>query len=67
MIEAEARKHKKVMAPCKRGSDILTKGQACSSKQAYLISPQGSTAPAFKCCKCGHEWVTPTGGTFHGV
>jgi len=56
----------KVLMPCKRGSDQLTLGQTCDSKFAYRLSPQGSNVPAFKCCKCGHEWRVPVGGKFAG-
>ncbi len=58
---------KEVLVPCKRGADVLTKGQSCPSKSAYLTSPPGSKSPSFKCKQCGHEWVIPTGGSFHGV
>lgn len=57
----------KVLMPCRRGSDLLTKGQKCDSKNAYRMQPKGSKIPAFKCCKCKFEWSVPLGGSFVGA
>lgn len=64
---SEEEEKEKVLMPCKRGSDQLTRGQSCNSKNAYRLRPMGSKHPAFKCCKCGYEWTVPVGGQFVGA
>lgn len=67
MNQKKEEPREKVLMPCRRGSDRLTEGQGCDSKNAYRLRPQGSKFPAFKCCKCGYEWTVPIGGQFVGV
>jgi transposase-like protein len=67
MTQIDTKTMKEVLMPCKRGTDVLTKGQSCKSKSAYITSNPGSKAPSFKCKTCGFEWVVPTGGQFHGA
>ena len=64
-MKIDPEKHEKVLMPCKRGSDRMTKGQSCNSKNAYKLSPPGSRSPSFKCAQCGFEWTIPTGGTIN--
>lgn len=56
--------HPEVLVACRRGNDKLTAGQSCDSKRAYRLTGESSQAPAFKCVKCGFEWVIPIGGQF---
>jgi hypothetical protein len=70
MTKVDETKHEKVHMACRRGTDRLTKGQSCDGRTAYkLTDPKDppSKAPAFKCAKCGFEWVVPTGGSFNVV
>jgi transposase-like protein len=63
-MKIDPEKHEKVLMPCKRGTDQMTKGQACDSKNAYKLTATGSRAPSFQCAKCGFQWIVPTGGSF---
>jgi len=56
-----------VMVACRRGKDIVTKGQECSSRMAYQLSTPGGVQAQFRCVKCGHIWTVPLGGKFQGV
>jgi hypothetical protein len=55
---------KEVFAKCKRGSDMVTKGQSCDSLQAVIVSPPRSHTTTMQCVKCKHTWSVPVGGSF---
>ncbi|KKL45171.1 hypothetical protein LCGC14_2358340 [marine sediment metagenome] len=63
MTQVDKNEREKVLMPCKRGTDRLTQGESCNGRSAFRLA-RGftATAPAFKCCKCGFEWIVPTGG-----
>ena len=63
-MRIDPEKHEKVLMPCKRGTDRMTRGEKCVSRSAYKISTAGSKYPSFKCETCGFEWTVPTGGAF---
>jgi hypothetical protein len=67
MTTVDKKKHKRVMVKCKRGTDQRTMGQSCDSKFAYMLTPEQSKFPSFKCAKCGYEWVVPVGGQFQAI
>jgi len=67
MTKIDEDKHEKVHMACRRGIDRLTKGQSCDSRMAYKLTDPKSKAPAFKCVKCGFEWIVPIGGSFNVV
>ena len=54
-----------IFAKCRRGSDLATNGQSCSSTSAVKMSPDGSASPTFKCKKCGYIWSISVGGSFN--
>lgn len=53
-----------VFVACKRGTDKMTEGQNCDSRQARNLTESGSRNSFFKCAKCGYSWVVTTGGQF---
>lgn len=65
---ANVAENKEVLMKCRRGSDVITRGQSCNSMKALKLgSDTVSKAPKFKCCKCGFEWVVVIGGSFVGM
>ncbi len=56
---------KVVFAKCRRGSDLATSGQTCTSTSVQKLSADGSPVPMFKCSKCGFVWGVAVGGTFN--
>lgn len=56
---------KPVFAKCRRGSDVITAGQSCDSKQANVNSIPGSGTVSFTCVKCKYRWSVQTGGAFN--
>ena len=65
MSNIEEKSNPVVFMRCTRGSDPRTEGQKCYGKRAEKMSQDGSSAPMFKCTKCGHVWVVPVGGAFN--
>lgn len=56
--------HPIVLVACKRGTDQLTRGQACDSRNVYKLSQDGAHNVMYKCVKCGFSWNVPVGGAF---
>ncbi len=54
-----------VFVRCTKGSDPATKGQKCSSRQAFKLSADGHPSPMYRCVKCKHTFSVGLGGSFN--
>lgn len=54
-----------VLIKCRRGHDMATRGQECSSMQAHNMSVPGDSVARFECAECGYVWTVPVGGCMH--
>ena len=50
---------------CRRGNDLVTKGQECKCMQAEKLTPDGSNFVQLRCVACKFTWGIPVGGAFH--
>ena len=53
-----------VFISCTRGSDPASRGQKCSGRRAYKLSPDGHPSPMYQCVSCKHTFSIGLGGSF---